>query len=64
MGRATGVVSVTSCWKLPPCPAGPVRNDGNTSGITCLRKEKKSYGTDVIECMEEGDENVGEELKS
>ena len=48
--RATGVASVRSCWKLPPCPAEPmpagskmdvplgravpIRNGGNTSGIT------------------------------
>ena len=49
-GRATGVASVRSCQKLPPCltepmPAGsktdpllakaePISNGGSTSGIT------------------------------
>jgi len=57
-GGATGVASVTSCWKLPPClinpvPAGsktdpplakakPISDSGSASGITYLRKGRKN----------------------
>ena len=58
-GGATGMASVRSCQKLPLCPiklmpagsktdpplakAEPISNSGSTSGITYLRKGKKSY---------------------
>jgi len=57
-GGAIGVVSVRSCEKLPLClikpvpasskmdpplaKAKPISDSGSTSGITCLRREKKN----------------------
>lgn len=56
-GGHTEVVSVRSCWKLPPCPAetipdgskdrraaGPARDGGNTSVITFKKKSKQRLG--------------------
>jgi len=55
---ATGVASVRSCQKLPPCPteptpagsktdfplakAEPISDGGSTSGITYLRRGEKN----------------------
>jgi len=57
VGGATGVASVRSCWKLPPCliksvlagsktdpllaKATPISNGRSASGITYLRKGRK-----------------------
>jgi len=79
-GGATVVASVRSCQKLPPCPvdlmpagskmdlplakAEPISDGGSTSGITQLRRGKKTWATataDRAKSENSANTKVGEE---